>query len=67
MKPDQRRDLQDCITYFSNHLHQMRYARYVENAIPIGSGVTELRAKHWSNNGCAIRECAGPQRARKSS
>jgi tripartite-type tricarboxylate transporter receptor subunit TctC len=26
-----------------------------------------LHAKHWSNNGCAVRECAGPQRARKSS
>jgi len=45
MKPDQKKDLQDCITYFSNHLHQMRYARYVENAIPIGSGVTEAACK----------------------
>jgi hypothetical protein len=45
MKPDQKEDLQDCITYFSNHLHQMRYARYVENAIPIGSGVTEAACK----------------------
>src|SRR5271169_3066969 len=45
MKPDQRKDLQACITYFGNHLHQMRYARYVENAIPIGSGVTEAACK----------------------
>jgi hypothetical protein len=45
MKPDQKKDLQDCITYFGNHLHQMRYARYVENAIPIGSGVTEAACK----------------------
>jgi hypothetical protein len=37
--------LQDCITYFGNHLHQMRYARYVENAIPTGSGVTEAVRK----------------------
>src|SRR6516162_7435599 len=41
MKPDQKKDLQDCITYFGNHLHQMRYARYIENRIPIGSRVTE--------------------------
>ena len=45
MNPDQKKDLQDCITYFGNHLHQMRYARYVENAIPIGSGVTEAACK----------------------
>jgi hypothetical protein len=45
MKPDHKKDLQDCITYFGNHLHQMRYARYVENAIPIGSGVTEAACK----------------------
>ena len=45
MKPDQKKDLQDCITYFGNHLHQMHYARYVENAIPIGSGVTEAACK----------------------
>jgi hypothetical protein len=45
MKPDQKKDLQDCITYFGNHLHQMRYARYLENAIPIGSGVTEAACK----------------------
>jgi hypothetical protein len=45
MKPDQRKDLQDCVTYFGNHLHQMRYARYIENGIPIGSGVTEAACK----------------------
>jgi hypothetical protein len=45
MKADQKKDLQTCITYFGNHLHQMRYARYVENAIPIGSGVTEAACK----------------------
>jgi len=45
MKPDQKKDLQDCVTYFGNHLHQMRYARYVENGIPIGSGVTEAACK----------------------
>jgi hypothetical protein len=45
MKPDQKKDLKDCITYFSNHLHQMRYAHYVEIGIPIGSGVTEAACK----------------------
>jgi hypothetical protein len=45
MKPDQRNDLQDCITYFRNHLHQMRYAQCIENGIPIGSGVTEAACK----------------------
>jgi len=45
MKPEQRADLQACITYFGNHLHQMRYARYLENAMPIGSGVTEAACK----------------------
>jgi hypothetical protein len=45
MTQEQRKDLQTCITYFSNHLHQMRYARYVEQGIPIGSGVTEAACK----------------------
>src|ERR1700691_2546486 len=43
--PDQAAELQACITCFSNHLHQMRYARYLENAMPIGSGVTEAACK----------------------
>jgi hypothetical protein len=45
MKPDHRTDLQACITYFGNHLHQMRYAHYRDNGIPIGSGVTEAACK----------------------
>jgi len=45
MKPDHRTGLQACITYFGNHLHQMRYARYRENGIQIGSGVTEAACK----------------------
>jgi hypothetical protein len=45
MTQGQRKDLEACITYFSNHLHQMRYARYVEQGIPIGSGVTEAACK----------------------
>jgi hypothetical protein len=45
MTPDQHKDVQGCITYFGNHLHQMRYAHYIENAMPIGSGVTEAACK----------------------
>jgi hypothetical protein len=45
MKPSQRKDLQEFITYFGNHLHQTRYARYVENGIPIGSGTTGAACK----------------------
>jgi hypothetical protein len=41
----QKKDLQTCTTYFSNHLHQMRYAHYLEHGIPIGSGVTEAACK----------------------
>jgi hypothetical protein len=42
---DQRKDLQECITYFGNHLHQMRYAHYIEKGMPIGSGVAEAACK----------------------
>jgi hypothetical protein len=45
MTQDQKKDLQACITYFDNHVHQVRYARYVEQGIPIGSGVTEAACK----------------------
>jgi hypothetical protein len=45
MTPEQSKDLQECITYFGNHLHQMRYARYRDNGMPIGSGVTEAACK----------------------
>jgi hypothetical protein len=45
MTQQQKKDLQACITYFGNHLSQMRYARCVENGIPIGSGVTEAACK----------------------
>jgi hypothetical protein len=45
MKSEQKEDLQECITYFRNHLHQMRYAQYREKGMPIGSGVTEAACK----------------------
>jgi hypothetical protein len=37
--------LQDAITYFRNHHHQMHYAEAVANHLPIGSGVTEAACK----------------------
>jgi hypothetical protein len=45
MTPEQSKDLQECITYFGNHLHQMRYAHYRDKGMPIGSGVTEAACK----------------------
>jgi hypothetical protein len=45
MAPEQSKDLQECITYFGNHLHQMRYALYRDKGMPIGSGVTEAACK----------------------
>jgi hypothetical protein len=45
MTSGRKKDLQACITYFDNHLNQMRYARYREAGIPIGSGVTEAACK----------------------
>ena len=44
MAPEQSKDLQECITYFGNHLHQMRYALR-DKGMPIGSGVTEAACK----------------------
>jgi hypothetical protein len=40
-----REQLESAITYFRNHKHQMRYARYREDSLPIGSGVTEAACK----------------------
>jgi hypothetical protein len=42
----ERRDKLDAaITYFTNHRHQMHYARYRKQHLPIGSGVTEAACK----------------------
>jgi hypothetical protein len=38
-------DLEQAITYFRNHKHQMHYARYRAQGLPIGSGVTEAACK----------------------
>jgi hypothetical protein len=40
-----REGLQDAITYFQNHHHQMHYAQAVARHLPIGSGVTEAGCK----------------------
>lgn len=58
--------LQDAITYFRNHHHQMHYAQALSNHLPIGSGVTEAGCKviikarlcaagmKWKEQGAAI-------------
>jgi hypothetical protein len=40
-----REGLNDAITYFQNHHHQMDYAEVAQNNRPIGSGVTEAGCK----------------------
>jgi hypothetical protein len=40
-----QKGLQDAITYFRNHHHQMRYAEAIAAHLPIGSGVTEAGCK----------------------
>lgn len=40
-----REDLESAQTYLSNHRHQMDYACYVAEGLPIGSGVTEAACK----------------------
>lgn len=37
--------LQNSITYFRNHIHQMNYSDYIKRNLPIGSGVTEAACK----------------------
>lgn len=61
-----RNGLQDAITYFRNHHHQMHYAQALSNHLPIGSGVTEAGCKviikarlcaagmKWKEQGAAI-------------
>lgn len=58
--------LQDAITYFRNHHHQMHYAEALSHHLPIGSGVTEAGCKviikarlcaagmKWKEQGVAI-------------
>ena len=61
-----RDGLQDAITYFRNHHHQMHYAEALARHLPIGSGVTEAGCKviikarlcaagmKWKERGAAI-------------
>lgn len=44
--------LQDAITYFRNHHHQMCYAEAITAHLPIGSGVTEADVKSLSKHVC---------------
>jgi hypothetical protein len=38
---EKREEISKAITYFSNHLHQMKYDEDVSKNLPIGSGVIE--------------------------
>lgn len=38
-------EIQKSVTYFTNHLHQMRYWEYQEQKLPIGSGIIEAACK----------------------
>lgn len=40
-----KKDLERAITYFTNHIHQMKYPEYRKNKYPIGSGVVEASCK----------------------
>lgn len=40
-----RKELESAITYFTNNLPKMDYARYRKDNLPIGSGVTEAACK----------------------
>lgn len=42
---ERRRMLEDSMRYFTNHVHQMHYKRYLDMGWPIGSGVTEAACK----------------------
>ena len=45
MSDKKRKDLDRCITYFKNHMHQMNYTDYIKLNYPIGSGVVEAACK----------------------
>jgi len=45
MSEEVRKKLAAAITYFRNHKHQMNYAKYRAQELPIGSGVTEAACK----------------------
>jgi hypothetical protein len=45
LRKQEKKDLHATVTYLRNHRHQMDYARYVAEKLPIGSGVTEAACK----------------------
>jgi hypothetical protein len=45
MKVEKKEIIQSSITYFTNHLHQMKYYQYQQKQLPIGSGVIEAACK----------------------
>jgi len=63
IKEDKKEIIKSSITYFTNHIHQMSYHKYVQNNWPIGSGVIEAACKviikqrlcnsgmKWTDNG----------------
>jgi len=42
---EKKEEIEKAITYFTNHLTQMKYADYLSKNIPIGSGVIEAACK----------------------
>ena len=42
---EKKKEITQCITYFTNHIHQMKYPEYLAKKIPIGSGVIEAACK----------------------
>jgi hypothetical protein len=42
---EKKEEIDTAITYFTNHLDQMHYASYLEQNLPIGSGVIEAACK----------------------
>jgi hypothetical protein len=42
---NKKEEISKAITYFTNHLHQMNYAKYTSKNMPIGSGVIEAACK----------------------
>jgi Zn-finger protein len=60
---EKKTEINSSITYFTNHLEQMKYSRYLASKMPIGSGVIEAACKviikqrmcnsgmKWTDNG----------------
>ena len=44
---DSKRPVHEAMTYFTNHLEHMRFARSLRLGLPIGSGAVEATCKTW--------------------